>query len=416
MKSKATTAIVLAILWIASPLNGQKIGVHTNVPGALLDIQLPQGMSLPSNDPILNIDNNSGILSQRVGLQVESNPGPGWGTGAVITGGHVGAEITGGRYGLTVSATGHPSSEGQGIECTIEGDNAAALTSVKAFVFGSNTDYKNGLWAVTIGSGNLNRAVYGYASGATTNWAGYFDEGNVYVKHKLSIGNLSPVFDLDVLSDQAVGRFTSSNSTNGAVIELRNTTTSPNYIGAINFGDGTSTFGQLGYRNDHSFTIRVNNTDRFKIISSGLVGIGRTPVTNRLEVEGNASKTTAGEWIGNSDARLKKNITPLDPAAVIEKMLSIHGITYEWNDDVTGADRPEGIQYGFTAQDIQATFPTLVTADQNGYLQTAYGTYDAMTVEAIRYLYEENKALKEELQQIREMLSAMKSESTASKL
>ena len=31
-------------------------------------------------------------------------------------------------------------------------------------------------------------------------------------------------------------------------------------------------------------------------------------------------------------------------------------------------------------------FPTLVREDNTGYLQTAYGTYDAMTVEAIRAL------------------------------
>ena len=35
---------------------------------------------------------------------------------------------------------------------------------------------------------------------------------------------------------------------------------------------------------------------------------------------------------------------------------------------------------------IQEVFPTLVEEDNLGYLQTAYGTYDAMTVEAIRAL------------------------------
>ena len=47
------------------------------------------------------------------------------------------------------------------------------------------------------------------------------------------------------------------------------------------------------------------------------------------------------------------------------------------NHDKTGNERPEGIQYGFTAQNIQANFPTLVAEDNLGYLQTAYDTYDA---------------------------------------
>ncbi|MEZ4959362.1 MAG: tail fiber domain-containing protein [Saprospiraceae bacterium] len=119
------------------------------------------------------------------------------------------------------------------------------------------------------------------------------------------------------------------------------------------------------------------------------VGIRRTPLTNALEVEGEASKSSAGNWLANSDARLKKNITPLNSWEMLEKLLALQGITYEWDDDKTGSKRPEGIQYGFTAQNIQEVFPTLVEKDKLGFLQTAYGTYDAMTVEAIRALYQE---------------------------
>ena len=118
----------------------------------------------------------------------------------------------------------------------------------------------------------------------------------------------------------------------------------------------------------------------------GLLGIGRVPSTNKLEVNGNASKSSAGNWLANSDARLKKNIEPLSSEKMLHALLSLQGVTYEWNDTKTGNNRPTGIQYGFTAQNIQATFPTLVKEDNLGYLQTAYGTYDAMTIEAIRAL------------------------------
>jgi|GEM_PF-2753792 len=53
--------------------------------------------------------------------------------------------------------------------------------------------------------------------------------------------------------------------------------------------------------------------------------------------------------------------------------------------------------YGFTAQNIQEVFPSLVEEDNLGYLQTAYGTYDAMYVEAIKALHAENKGLKEKI-------------------
>ena len=58
--------------------------------------------------------------------------------------------------------------------------------------------------------------------------------------------------------------------------------------------------------------------------------------------------------------------------------------------------RPEGTQYGFTAQNIQEVFPELVTVDADGFLQTAYGTYDAMYIEAFRVLTDEIEFLKSE--------------------
>ena len=116
------------------------------------------------------------------------------------------------------------------------------------------------------------------------------------------------------------------------------------------------------------------------------LGINRKATTNTLEVGGDASKNSAGDWLANSDARLKKDIQPLNSEMVLEKLLSLQGVTYQWDDDKTGTERPEGLQYGFTAQNIQGVFPTLVSEDAQGYLQTAYGTYDAMYIEAIRAL------------------------------
>ena len=181
-----------------------------------------------------------------------------------------------------------------------------------------------------------------------------------------------------------------------------------------------------GYNGDLVFKSKIGPlydsplVEVMRLNYNGLVGMGRTAATNRLEVEGEASKTVAGSWVGNSDARLKKNITPLPADEMLEKLLSLQGVTYEWEDDVTGSQRPEGIHYGFVAQNIQEVFPTLVEEDNLGYLQTAYGTYDAMLVEAIRalnvrieQLEGENKVLKDQntkmLSQINEVLTLKKS-------
>jgi len=141
--------------------------------------------------------------------------------------------------------------------------------------------------------------------------------------------------------------------------------------------------------------------------STGKIGLGRAATTNTLEVEGEASKSSAGDWIANSDARLKKDIEQLDGKAMLEKLLSMKGVSYEWNDDQTGTKRPTGTQYGFIAQDIQKVFPKLVKEDAKGWLQTAYGTYDAMYVEAIRTLNQELTDLKAENEALRSQITAI---------
>ncbi|HAD15119.1 MAG TPA: hypothetical protein DCF33_22065 [Saprospirales bacterium] len=159
---------------------------------------------------------------------------------------------------------------------------------------------------------------------------------------------------------------------------------------------GVNGYGARLHFGDADFAYIDEPTDNQLRIQANLVGIGRIPGTNALEVEGNASKSTAGPFVANSDARLKKNIEPLDPETTLEKMLALRGVTYEWNDDKTGSKRPEGIQYGFTAQNIQDVFPTLVEEDSKGYLQTAYSTYDAMMVESLRALNQKIKDLQAE--------------------
>lgn len=132
------------------------------------------------------------------------------------------------------------------------------------------------------------------------------------------------------------------------------------------------------------------------LIKNGRIGIGnRESTTNALEVNGNASKSSAGDWLANSDARLKKDIQPLKGA--LEKLQQLNGISYQWNDDKTGNTRPAGTQMGFTAQNIQKVFPELVSTDEQGYLQTAYGTYDAVYVEAIKELLQKITLLEKRL-------------------
>ncbi|MDX1463810.1 MAG: tail fiber domain-containing protein, partial [Marinirhabdus sp.] len=106
------------------------------------------------------------------------------------------------------------------------------------------------------------------------------------------------------------------------------------------------------------------------------------------------------------DGRLKKNIKTIDSKLALERITNLRGVTYEWNDTITGTRRPKGIQYGFIAQELMEEFPEHVSMDSQGYYQTAYGTYDALYVQAfkeqqkqINALSAENELLKKKLAQ-----------------
>lgn len=141
--------------------------------------------------------------------------------------------------------------------------------------------------------------------------------------------------------------------------------------------------------------------------SSDEVGINwpsATALPNTLSVNGNASKSVAGGWLANSDRRLKKDINQISGKTALEKIQNMRGVTYFWNDDKTGIERPDNLQYGFIAQEIMEVFPEKVTEDNLGYYQTAYGDYDPIFVEAIKELKNEVETLKEENIKLKEAL------------
>jgi hypothetical protein len=128
-------------------------------------------------------------------------------------------------------------------------------------------------------------------------------------------------------------------------------------------------------------------------------------IPHELSVNGEASKTTPGSWLGNSDKRLKTNIEYLDSEEVLDQLMQLRGAQFEWNDAVTGLKRPPGKQTGFIAQDIQQIWPERIKTDPNGYLEASYGDFDPLVVEAIRAL---NNKVKEQERQIDVLIQQVK--------
>jgi trimeric autotransporter adhesin len=102
-------------------------------------------------------------------------------------------------------------------------------------------------------------------------------------------------------------------------------------------------------------------------------------------VVGEAFKTAGtGNWIIPSDRRLKENIVYLDSQQMLDKVLKMKGVSYNWIDKSRGTDKV----IGFIAQDLQTVFPENVKTDKEGYLSASYGAYDPMIIESIKALKE----------------------------
>jgi hypothetical protein len=89
-------------------------------------------------------------------------------------------------------------------------------------------------------------------------------------------------------------------------------------------------------------------------------GIGRVPTANKLEVEGDASKTTAGTWLANSDARIKDDIEPVRGA--LEKLDQVRLVNFRYTDEYRQAHPSlENRRYlNVVAQEFATVFPDAV--------------------------------------------------------
>lgn len=93
----------------------------------------------------------------------------------------------------------------------------------------------------------------------------------------------------------------------------------------------------------------------------GLVGVGRFPSVNVLEVEGNASKSVAGLWLANSDRRIKQDVQPVTDA--LATLAKVKPVTFMYTPEYAMTHR--GVEtsrryYNVIAQEFAEVFPEVV--------------------------------------------------------
>ncbi|MCF6351676.1 MAG: tail fiber domain-containing protein [Cyclobacteriaceae bacterium] len=101
-------------------------------------------------------------------------------------------------------------------------------------------------------------------------------------------------------------------------------------------------------------------TQRFVVLDNGNVGINRTPTTNALEVNGNASKTTTGGWLIISDRRVKTDIRDIENSTDIIKKLRPVKFKYTEYWKARNPSIKDYYYYNFIAQEYREVFPDAV--------------------------------------------------------
>jgi len=180
-----------------------------------------------------------------------------------------------------------------------------------------------------------------------------------------------------------VGSYPFTNSAKPTGIFMTYNTAS---VSELNLGGGS---GAMNAVTDVIFHTAANTstlagTERMRITSTGLVGIGRTPTTHPLEVAGSAGLTTGTAWTNISDERLKDIDGTISSA--LDNLLKLNPIKYKYNEAsgklFKNADGKS--KYGFTAQNVKSVFPEMVITDDKGYLWYNPSGFEAILTSAIK--------------------------------
>jgi hypothetical protein len=117
-----------------------------------------------------------------------------------------------------------------------------------------------------------------------------------------------------------------------------------------------------------------------------------------LDVDG---YTRSSGYYSLSDARLKKDIQPIENA--LSLIRELNGVTYNWkkNDALELGNMP---QVGFLAQELKEVIPEAVIEDEGGYYTVNYNTIIPVLTEALKEQDAKILEMEEKLSQLEKMI------------
>lgn len=140
---------------------------------------------------------------------------------------------------------------------------------------------------------------------------------------------------------------------------IRTSTISGGSVTSLTMAAGGAT-ARLTHRETTGTVTVVNTKMQFAADTTrffGRTGFGREPADNRLEVDGVASKTVAGDRAANSDARIKSDVQTVDRA--LETLDRVRLVSFTYDDAYRAAHPSIGAHryLSVIAQEFRQVFP-----------------------------------------------------------
>lgn len=178
---------------------------------------------------------------------------------------------------------------------------------------------------------------------------------------RMGLGTENPGADLHVKDARATAMLETTNSTSGSALIMRGNSS---ILGQIEFQNSGGTMeGQIQYSSvSNALALAADTTTFFISGSLGRFGFNRLPLTNTLELEGTASKSTAGSWLSNSDARIKTDVETV--ARALETLDRVRLVWFRYTDDYRAAHPciADRRYVNVIAQEFGEVFPEYVHA------------------------------------------------------
>ncbi len=155
------------------------------------------------------------------------------------------------------------------------------------------------------------------------------------------------------------------------------------------------------------------------LLVSGAAGIGRAPAANMLEVEGAASKSAAGDWLANSDRRIKTEIQTVTGA--LDTLDKVRLVSFEYTDEYKAEHAGIGDRryLNVIAQEFAQVFPEHVQGsgeflpDGSEILQVdtyPLTIYSAAAVQELRgVVHEQGQTIQAQSAELAELQAAVSS-------